>query len=253
MATILPSRFKEPKLVHAIEVLTGINSKGLLDGGGLVQISTDGKEFTTIGKLDRGAAKAVLKDNRVRAVRLFAGFRQREPMVVRAINLQLMIEVSGAVRNPSAAIGAGNVAVTAGDTEFTAPIGDCAVPVINRDFTLTFDSGGTPCTFSGPISGSGKVEISAGGLNAAVTLSGKAPNTMRGTWTVKAGRVVLAKQPGVDALLGTIIVAGRGGHSGLIWNGSEQINDAAHVQLLSSDEDEPAGRPERVPATRSAG
>ena len=25
--------FKEPQLVHAIEVLTGINSKGLLDGG----------------------------------------------------------------------------------------------------------------------------------------------------------------------------------------------------------------------------
>ena len=226
--------FKQPQLVYAIEVLTGINGRGLLNGG-QVQVSTDGTQFTTVGKLDQGAAKVVLKENRIRSVRLLAGSRQSEPLVVRAINLQLMVEVSGAVRNPNAAIGAGNVAVTKGDTEFAYPIGACTVPVINRDFTLKLNNGGNPCSYSGPISGSGKVEIYAGGPNAPLTLDGKAPNTMQGTWLVKAGRLVLAKQPGVDAIGGTIIVAGQGDHNGLLWNGSNQVNDAAHIQLLSSD------------------
>ena len=136
--------FKEPKLVNAIEVLTGVNGGGLLDGGE-VQVSTDGADFTTVGKLDQGAAKIVLKDNRVRAVRLLAASDQSEPLVVRSINLQMMVEVSGAVHNPNAAVGAGNVAVTRGDTEFAYPIGACAVPVINRDFTLKLDNGGNPC------------------------------------------------------------------------------------------------------------
>ena len=113
---------------------------------------------------------------------------------MRSINLQLMVEVSGAVRNPSAAVGAGNVAVIKGDTKFAYPIGACTVPVINRDFTLKLDNGGNPCSYSGPISGSGKVEIYAGGPNAPLTLDGKAPNTMQGTWLVKAGRLVLAKR-----------------------------------------------------------
>ena len=61
--------FKQPRLVHAIEVLTGINGRGLLDGGE-VQVSADGTKFTTVATLDKGAARVVLKDNRVRAVRL---------------------------------------------------------------------------------------------------------------------------------------------------------------------------------------
>ena len=91
--------FKEPKLVYALEVLTGINSRGLLNGGE-VQVSSDGTRFTTVGKLDQGAAKVVLKDNRVRAVRLLAGSQQREPLVVRSINLQRMIEVSARSATP---------------------------------------------------------------------------------------------------------------------------------------------------------
>jgi hypothetical protein len=76
------------------------------------------------------------------------------------------------------------------------------------------------------------VEIYAGGQNAPLTLDGEAANTLQGTWTVQAGRLVLAKQPDVDALGGTILVAGQGE---LLWNGSSQINDAAHVRLLGSD------------------
>lgn len=65
-------------------MLTGVNAGGLLDGGE-VQVSTDATHFTTVGKLDHGAAKVVLKDNRVRAVRLLAGSEQSEPLVVRSI------------------------------------------------------------------------------------------------------------------------------------------------------------------------
>ena len=46
---------------------------------------------------------------------------------------------------------------------------------------------------------------------------------------------MLAKQPGVDAMGGTIIVGGQADHNALVWNASDQVNDAAHVQLLSSD------------------
>src|SRR5262249_6551663 len=123
--------FKQPQLVHAIEVLTGVNHRGLLNGG-QVQVSTDGTRFTTLGRLDQGAAKVVLKENQVRSVRLLASSPQTEPLVVRAINLRLLVEVSGVVPNPSAVIGTGNVAVTKGDTEFRSPIGACTVPVINR-------------------------------------------------------------------------------------------------------------------------
>jgi hexosaminidase len=226
--------FPRPRLVHAIEVLTGVNGRGLLNGGE-VQVSADGTQFTTVGKLDQGAANIVLKDNRVRSVRLLANSQQSEPLVVRAINLRLMVEVSAAVSNPNAVVGTGNVAVTKGDTEFTSPIGACTVPVINRDYTLKINTGGNPCNYSGPISGSGKVEVYAGGANAPLVLDGKAPNTMQGTWLVNAGRLVLAKQPGVDALGGTIIVSGKGDQNGLLWNAGNQVNDVAHIQLLSSD------------------
>jgi hypothetical protein len=226
--------FKQPQSVHALEVLTGVNGRGLLNGG-QVQVSADGTRFTTVGKLDRGAARVGLDENRVRSVRLLAASKQSEPLVVRAINLRLMVEVSGTVRNPAAAVGAGNVAVVKGDTEFGYPINLCSVPVINRDFTLKLNSGGDPCNYSGPISGSGRVEVFAGGPGAPLTLDGTAANTLRGTWHVKAGRVVLAKQTGVDALGGTIIVAGSGEHNGLLWGRNDQVNDAAHIQLLSSE------------------
>jgi hexosaminidase len=221
--------------VEAIEVLTGVNHRGLFNGG-LVQVSTDGKQFTTVGRLDQGKAKIVLKENRVRSVRLLASSPQAEPLVVRAINLRLLIEVSGVVRNPSAVIGAGNVAVTTGDTDFRLPSGACTIPVTNRAWTLKLHGGGSPCSYSGPISGSGKVEVYAGGQHAPLTLDGPAANTMQGTWLIQAGRVVLAKPPGVDAIGGTIIIAGRGEDTGLLWNGNDQVNDAAHIQLLHSDQ-----------------
>jgi hypothetical protein len=225
--------FKEPKLVYGIEVLTGINNHGQLDGGD-VQVSSDGKQFTTVAKLAEGTAKAILKDNQVQAVRLRAAVDQSEPLVVRSINLRMMVEVSGKVANPSVAIGEGNVAVTKGDAEFAYPIGACATPVINRDFTLKLNNGGNAYNYSGPISGTGKVELYAGGPNAPLVLDGKLPNTLQGTWIVRSGRVVLAKEPGVDGLGGTIFVGGQSEQDCLVWNAANQINDSAQITLLSS-------------------
>jgi hexosaminidase len=226
--------FPRPKQVYAIEVLTGVNHRGQLPGGA-VQVSGDGKVFTTVATLDKGSAKAVLTDHRVQSVRLRAAADQAEPLVVRAINLRLMVDVAGVVRNPGAAVGEGNVAVTTGDTEFAYPIGDFASPVINRGFTLTLNNGGNRFRFGGPISGSGKVEVHAGGPDAPLVLDGPGANTMRGTWSIRAGRVVLAKEPGVAAMGGTIVVGGTGDRDSLVWNAGHQLNDDAQIQLLSSD------------------
>jgi hexosaminidase len=230
--------FDQPKRVLGIEVLTGVNNRGLLDGG-LVQVSTDGKAFQTVSKLDKGAARIVLQENRVRAVRLLATARQAEPLVLRAINLRLLVEVAGEVRDPGRAVGPGNVATTKGDTRFSRLTGTCAVPVINRGFTLQINTGNSPCTYGGAITGSGKVEICAGGPNAALTLGGTSPNSMQGAWTVQSGQVVLAKPPGVAALGDTVVVAGDR-HTGITWNASDQIHNAAHVQLLGSDNGAPS-------------
>ena len=76
--------FKKEQSVYAIEVLTGINGRGLLDGG-RVQVSSDGTHFTTVAKLEPlGSAQVVLNENRVRSIRLLAGSSQTEPLVVRA-------------------------------------------------------------------------------------------------------------------------------------------------------------------------
>ncbi len=123
--------------------------------------------------------------------------------------------------------------MTKGDTEFAYPIGTCTVPVINRDFTLKLNNGGNPFSFSGPISGSGKVEIYAGGPNAPLMLDGKAPNTMQGTWPVKSG-TRCARQATRHRCDGrhdhrraaTAISCGKA---------SNQLDDAATVQLLGSE------------------
>jgi hexosaminidase len=226
---------KEPRSVHALEVLTGVNGRGRLDGGE-VQVSADGKEFTTVARLGRGAAGAVLRGSRVRAVRLLARSGQTEPLVVRAINLRLLVEVSGAVRNPGAAVGAGNVAATVGDTEFLDLGGGCAVPVIGRGFTLKLNTAGKPCAYGGPISGSGTVAIEAGGPEAPLTFGGKEPNTLAGTWLVKGGRVVLAKPSGVTALGGTVVVSGGAPGNGLSWGADRQLGAGARVELRGSDQ-----------------
>ncbi|MEI7900623.1 MAG: family 20 glycosylhydrolase [bacterium] len=229
----------KPALVYAIEVLTGINGKGLMDGAEL-QVSADGTKYVTVATLAKGAAKVILSDNAVKAVRLRCGTTQNDPMVVRELKLQLMVELSGMVAGPGKAIGEGNLAVLTGDTTFQWSSAACRNPVINKGFTLTFNSGGGNAGgYSGPISGTGTVQIFQGGADGGfrdspLVLGGKAPNTMAGTWQVKCGRLTLAKEPGVDAAGGSIIVGGQGDNDCLYWANSDQLNDVASVELLDS-------------------
>ncbi len=228
---------RESTPVHALEVLTGINQKGRLDGGA-VQVSADGVRFKTIATLKEGSARAVLTGDKARAVRLLATSAQADPLVVREIKLRVMVEVAGVVKDPAAVVGEGNVAVLRGDATFAPPMSDCDVPVINKGFTLSLRGGAGPCRYSGPISGTGKVEVQPEarlGANgdATLTLIGKAPNTIQGAWVV-SGRLVLAKEPGVPAIGGTITVGGRSDRDGLVWSNHRQIGAPATIRLLNS-------------------
>ncbi len=220
----------QARSVHSIEVRTGINHRGLFDGGE-VQVSHDGRTFATVTTLKSGVGKGVLKDNRVRAIRIRTATDQKNAMVVRAINLSMMAALSGKIGNPASKVGDGNVAVIAADVEFAYPIGTFTHPIINRGFTLRINNGGNPCNISGPITGTGRVEIHAPGVNAPLTLDGKAANTLDGTWTIASGRVVLAKPPGVDAMSRRIEV---GADSTLLWNASHQLPDSAEVQATGT-------------------
>lgn len=225
--------FPEARLVYDFEVLTGVNGRGRLDGG-QVQVSADGTTFATVATLDKGVGRAVLKDPRVKAVRLVAAADQAEALVVREVRPRLLVELTGVVRNPPAAVGEGNVAAIADDAEFAGPAGDCTFPLVNRGHTLKVHTGGRPATIAGLISGTGTVEMHAGGPDAQLVLTGKDVNTMAGTWAVRAGRVVLAKEPGTDAMGGTVRVGGTGEADALVWNAGDQLNDAATVELLGS-------------------
>ncbi|MCY2930962.1 MAG: family 20 glycosylhydrolase, partial [Planctomycetota bacterium] len=230
--------FAKPALVYAVDVLTGANGKGLMDGAEL-QTSADGSKFVTVAKLASGAARAVLSDNAVKSVRLLCGSAQSDPMVVREIKLQLMVEVSGVVSDPGRALGQSNVGVLKGDATFRGAGQGCLNPLTNKDHVLTFDNGGRASGYGGPIGGSGTVQIlqgQAGGraANSPMVLAGKAPNTMKGDWLVKAGRLTLAKDAGLDAVGGRIVVGGQGDNDCLYWANSDQVNDEALVELLDS-------------------
>jgi hexosaminidase len=231
--------FKEPALIYAIEALTGGNGKGALKDGKL-EVSADGKVYAAVAAFAQGSAQAMLKSNRVKAIRLTSGAAMTEPLVIREIKFQEMVEVGGAVRAPSPAYAKGNLVVLTNDTQLVMPPADCEVPVIGKGFKLSFDSGGgNPMSYAGPISGAGTVEFRMGGRDsgfrdAAFTLGGKQPNTLQGTWFANCGRVALAKDEGVDALCGTIVVGGQGDNDCLFWVRNQQVNDAAAIELLDS-------------------
>jgi hexosaminidase len=230
---------KEPTLVYGVEVHTGINNKGLLDGGE-VQVSQDGTNFTTVATLKQGIARTRLAENRVRAVRLLARTPQAEQLVIREIKLSLMVELSGVVKNPAQRVGEGNVAVLRGDTTFAQPLNDCAVPVINQGFTLMLAGGGNPGSYRGPISGTGQVATRVGASDrsrpqdAAITLAGKEPNTFEGTWSILSGRLVLDKEPRVQAIGGTIVVGGPDAIAGIVWNHPHQVQKSANIRVAKS-------------------
>jgi hypothetical protein len=66
-----------------------------------------------------------------------------------------------------------------------------------------------------------------------LVLGGSESNTMTGTWLVKSGRLTLAKDAGVAAAAGTITVDGQ---ACLAWTNSDQLDDAAAVELLGTQQ-----------------
>lgn len=230
-------QFKEPLQVFSLEAYTGTpDGKCILSGD--LQVSSDGKTFKTVAQFDgAGLGKATLTDNTVKAVRLLASADGTEPLAIPDIRLRQMFNVSGKVGGLTGKLGATGIAVLTGDTVLGAE--NTNVLVINKGFTLQFNSGGgNPFTFGGALEGTGKIEIAMGAYNgfrdSAMVLAGGKPNTFNGTTYVKAGRLHLSKTAGVDALAGTIVVGGQGDNDCLFWGQSNQINDAASVELLNS-------------------
>jgi hexosaminidase len=232
-----------PALVHDLEILTGQNGRGLGDGAE-VQVSADGERFTTIASLSHGAAGATLiegtpAESRVKAIRLRAAADQTEPLVVREIRMHQLIELAGRVRNAATTIGAANVGMVAADATLAYPLGECAAPIINRGFKLTFDNEGNSAAYTGAITGTGAVEIVAAdrsgrGRRAALVLGGVSPNTMKGAWHINRGAAILAKPDRVDAMAGTVEVGSSAAPGAIVLRANEQINDNAQVQLHTS-------------------
>jgi len=230
-------QFKEPIQVLAVEAYTGTpDGKCVLNGD--LQASSDGQTFKTVARFDSaGLGKATLTGDRIKAIRLLVAADQAEALAIRDIRLQQMVEVSGRVGGLNEKIGPNRTAVLVGDTVFGAE--NSTVSVINKGFTLRFDSGGgNAFAYGGTLSGTGKVEIVMGSYtsfrDSPMVLSGDKPNTFNGTTYVKAGRLQLAKPEGVDALAGAVVVGGQGDNDCLLWAKSNQVNDAASVELLDS-------------------
>ena len=125
-------------MVYGIEVLTGSNKHGLFTG----QLQTAGEDniFRTVASFSDGHAMTVLQDSHVKSIRLLATSDQLEPVAIREVKLQLMKELSGKI-DPDKEIGEGNIGVVKADASF-GPRFAAELPVLVKDATLRFDSGG---------------------------------------------------------------------------------------------------------------
>lgn len=100
-------------------------------------------------------------------------------------------------------------------------------PVVLTAGKLRFNGGGS---LSGPISGPGQLETSAGSL----TLEGTDPNTYTGLTTVSGGNLRLGKPAGVNAVAGDITLLGDGYITTLA---DEQIADTATLNAFGTSGD----------------
>ena len=228
----------EPVELERIEVLTGANGQGLFDGAAL-QVSADGAEFETAANLSNGTARATLDGRTVKSIRLLAEQDAEGPVAIREIRLRSRVAVSGPVVDPTATVGSGNVARVVGDAVFSRLGDSCSTSVIHSGGRLRIELGGSSSSYLGAITGSGSVEIHAGGpdparMDSFLNLAGDASNELSGSWNMVAGRVALAKSAGANALRGVIEVSGREGPAELVWQASDQIRDDAELRILQA-------------------
>lgn len=157
-----------------------------------------------------------------------------------AIVVDPRVDVSGVYNGPNSQIGVGNVANMVADTTFGYMTRDCAIPVFNNGHTLTLDSGhGNAFNYTGVISGTGDIAFRMGPSTSnlkdvPMRLGGSEPNTLKGHYHVKMGRVQLEKPEGVDAVSCDVTVGGQGFNDCLYWKRHEQIADTAAVTLVES-------------------
>ncbi len=150
------------------------------------------------------------------------------------------VDVSGVYNGPNNQIGIGNVANMVGDTTFGYITRDSAIPVVNNGHRLTFDSGhGNAFRYTGAITGAGEVwfQMGPGTTNhkdVPMRLGGDDPNTLKGHFHVKMGRVQLEKPDGVTAISDDVTVGGQGFNDCLFWKRNEQVDDTATITLIES-------------------
>ncbi len=96
---------------------------------------------------------------------------------------------------------------------------------VSKDATWQFATGGNSSTLLGTITGEGNLVWSGG---AGTTIGGTAPNTLRGSYAVGGGKIILAKPAGVNAVSGALTL-----NAGAIlqWGGDEQIADGLPLKF----------------------
>jgi hypothetical protein len=70
--------------------------------------------------------------------------------------------------------------------------------------------------------------------DAPLVLGGDRPNTARGKYLVKKGRVQLEKPKGVAAISGIVVVGGQGFNDCLSWKQDDQLAPGVHITLLDA-------------------
>ncbi|HOD82487.1 MAG: GDSL-like Lipase/Acylhydrolase [Planctomycetes bacterium ADurb.Bin126] len=151
------------------------------------------------------------------------------------------VDVSGEVMKPDQAYGKQARLRLAGDTTFGWKTATFTGDLDLNSHALTMETGGGNRTvFAGAISGSGRIVWNGGGIphmqTAPSFLGGTAPNTFRGTLTVKRGLLALAKPPGVQAIAGEIVLGGGSNQAILRLDAPHQIEDSTSLTLAGPHE-----------------
>jgi hexosaminidase len=129
-------------------------------------------------------------------------------------------------------VGAGNSARLVGNAKTHWASTTAASGVNLNGFELHIDNGGGNAqTYNGTLTGPGTLRLTGRGTadwSPDIRLGGTAANTPDGV-TLSQGRVTLNKSPGVNALAGSITVAGGSSTKRITLEQSEQISDAATI------------------------
>jgi autotransporter-associated beta strand protein len=154
-----------------------------------------------------------------------------------------VIDISGTDINPDALIGAGNTGRVIANSSMIWSAN------ITRDvdlngYTLSQSAGGNNRTYSGALSGTGLLLVTAAPT---LTISGTTANTFTGTYQV-GGTLVLNKTSGIDAVNGTVNLTywstapAATAQAAVQWNQNNLANDATVFNFGSATSTANTGR-----------